>query len=122
MTWNSLANIETDSGNPAAAGAARAKAIASYLAYRRDGGENHNESGRLVVKVIEALRAEGPGAALSVLRQQLTAPEFTYLAPFTRALEAVVAGSRDRAIADDPNLDYVMAAEILFLIETLGRC
>ncbi len=40
-SWSILADIETDAGNPAAAAEAKGKAIASYLAYRRDGGENH---------------------------------------------------------------------------------
>ena len=44
-------------------------------------------------------------------RQQLT---------FIGALQAVVAGSRDPALADQPELDYTMAAEILLLIETLA--
>jgi hypothetical protein len=35
------------------------------------------------------------------------------------ALQAIVAGSRDRTLADAADLDYTMAAEILFLIETL---
>ena len=38
-----------------------------------------------------------------------------------RSLElAVFAGSRDPALADQPELDYTMAAEILLLIESLG--
>ncbi len=32
-----------------------------------------------------------------------------------------IAGSRDRPLADAPDLDYLMAAEILFLIETLEK-
>ena len=40
--WAILALIETDAGNPAAAAEAKGKAIACYLAYRRDGGENHS--------------------------------------------------------------------------------
>ena len=40
---------------------------------------------------------------------------------FIRALQAIVAGSRDRTLADDPDLDYGMAAEILLLIETLEK-
>ena len=35
------------------------------------------------------------------------------------ALQAIVAGSRDRTLADAPDLDPTMSAEILFLIETL---
>jgi integrase len=34
-------------------------------------------------------------------------------------LTPAVPGSRDRALADAPDLSYSMAAEILFLIETL---
>ena len=41
--------------------------------------------------------------------------------PFIHALQAIVAGSRDRTLADAPDLDYTMAAEILFLIETLEK-
>jgi hypothetical protein len=41
--------------------------------------------------------------------------------PFVRALQAIVGGSRDRALADAPGLDYTMAAEILLLIETLEQ-
>ena len=41
-TWDILADIETDAGNATAAAEAKGKAIACYLAYRRDGGENHD--------------------------------------------------------------------------------
>lgn len=37
----------------------------------------------------------------------------------TRPLQAIVAGSRDRSLADAPDLHYTMAAEILWLIEAL---
>ncbi|MGE0825537.1 MAG: hypothetical protein AB7P18_25885 [Candidatus Binatia bacterium] len=48
--WTScaiLADIETDAGNPTVAADARRKAIASYLAYRRDRGEDHSKAGRV---------------------------------------------------------------------------
>jgi hypothetical protein len=35
-------------------------------------------------------------------------------------LEAVLAGSRDPALAEDPNLNYADAAELLLLIESLS--
>jgi tetratricopeptide (TPR) repeat protein len=119
LSWGLLARIETSSGNPAAAAAARTKALASYLAYRRAGGENHTTTGRLTAAVIKSLRERGTDAALSLLQQLTTTPEFTHLAPFIRALEAIIAGNRDHTIADDPNLDYRLAAELLLLIETL---
>jgi tetratricopeptide (TPR) repeat protein len=120
-TWAILAQIETDSSNPAAAAEAKRKAVASYLAYRRDGGENHDGPGRLVFDMTEKLRAVGPAAASSFLQQLSTNRKLTNLLAFIRALQAIVAGSRDRTLADAADLDYVMAAEILFLIETLEK-
>jgi tetratricopeptide (TPR) repeat protein len=121
-TWAILADIETDAGNPAAAAEARAKAIACYLAYRRDGGENHDGPGRLVFDMTEKLNAGGPAAASSFLQQLAAHPELPdWLRPFVQAFQAIVAGRRDRALADAPELDFVMAAEILFLIETLEK-
>lgn len=55
--------------------------------------------------------------------QQLTAdPDLpSHARTFIRTLQAIVAGSRDRSLADAPELDYGMAAEILVLMETLER-
>jgi tetratricopeptide (TPR) repeat protein len=121
-TWDILAEIETNAGNSASAAEARRKAIACYLAYRRDGGENHDAEGRISLHVTQFLLAGDAATAVSLL-QQLTdlpnAPES--LGSFIRTLQAVVAGSRDRTLADAPGLDYGMAAEILFLIETLEK-
>lgn len=36
-------------------------------------------------------------------------------------LQAILAGSRDLELADDPELDYTDAAEVLFLLEKLGE-
>ncbi len=120
-TWNILADIETDDGNPVAAAEAKGKAIECYLAYRRDGGENHDGPGRLVFDMTEKLRAGGPAGAGAFLRELAAHPQAGQLGPFIQALQAIVGGSRDRALADGPELDYMMAAEILFLIETMGK-
>jgi tetratricopeptide (TPR) repeat protein len=121
-TWDGLANIETDAGKPAAAAEAKRKAIACYLAYRRDGGENHFLDGRISLAVTQSLRAGDPATAASLLQQleadpNAAGPRLTLV----RALQAIVAGSRDRTLADAPDLDHTMAAEILFLIETLEK-
>src|SRR5262249_36212297 len=118
-TWNILADIETDDGNLAAAAEAKRKAIASYLSYRRDGGENHDAQGRICLAVTQPLFAGDPAAAASLLEELATNPDATWLLPLIQALQTIVAGSRDRTLADAPDLDYTMAAEILFLIETL---
>jgi tetratricopeptide (TPR) repeat protein len=119
-SWSINADIETDAGNTAAAAEAKGKAIACYLAYRREGGENHNGSGRLSLDVTQALRSGDPAQAANLLEQLAAAPEAAKLLPFIGALQAVVAGSRDPALADQPELDYTMAAEILLLIESLA--
>ena len=119
-SWAILADIETDTGNAAAAAEARGKAIACYLAYRRDGGENHDAPGRLSLAINQALRNGEPAEAATLLQQLAAEPKAAGLLPFIGALQAVVAGSRDPALADQPELHYTMAAEILLLIETLA--
>lgn len=121
-TWAILANIETDAGNPAAAAEAKRKAIACYLAYRRDGGENHDAPGRISLAVTQSLLAGDPAAATSLLQELAARPDANAsFQAFFRALQAIVAGSRDHSLADAPDLSPTMAAEILFLIETLER-
>jgi hypothetical protein len=119
-TWDILAAIEADAGDPAAA-EARSKAIACYLAYRRDGGENHYVEGRIALAASRPLLAGDPAAAASLLQQRAAEPGAAWLLPFIHALQAITAGSRDRSLADAPELDYSMATEIRFLIETLEK-
>lgn len=123
--WKSfaiLADIETDAGHPDAAHQARDQARAAYLAYRRDGGENHNSDGRLALAVAEPLLAGDPAAAAAQLAQLQAHPDLPDQArPFLAALQAITAGSRDPALAEDPALHYTSAAEVLLLIEALEQ-
>jgi len=119
-TWAILNEIEAADGKPIAAAEAKRKAIQHYLAYRRDGGENHYPDGRICLAITQALLTGDPATAASLLQQLdadplLRAP----LRRFVEALQAIVAGSRDRTLADAPDIDHTMAAEILLLIETL---
>jgi hypothetical protein len=120
-TWAILADVETDAGNPAAAAQAKQKAVESYLAYRRAGGENHNADGRIALAVTQPLLAGDPAAAAALLQQLAADPDAEWLRPFLQALQTIVGGSRDRRLADAPDLYYRSAAEILFLIETLEQ-
>jgi tetratricopeptide (TPR) repeat protein len=118
-TWDNLADIETDDGNPTAAAEARAKALDCYLAYRRDGGENHNSDGRIALDVTLALQAGDNTAAAELLQQQASAFQAAGYPSFIPALQAILAGSRDPQLAHAPDLHYTMAAEILLLLENL---
>jgi tetratricopeptide (TPR) repeat protein len=119
-SWSILAAIETDTSNVAAAAEAKGKAIACYLAYRRDGGENHHPAGRISLAITQALHDGNPAQATTLLQQLAAEPDAAELLTFIGALQAILAGSRDPALADQPELDYTMAAEILLLIESLG--
>jgi len=117
--WDTLATIEAKSNDPTASSKARAQAIESFLAYRRDGGENQMGSGRIVLDTLKQLHARGADSALGFLRDLAASPELEESATFIRAVEAIIAGSRDREIAAARDLDYQMAAELLLLVESL---
>ena len=118
-TWALLAAIETAAGNISAAADARHQAIGAFLAYRRDGGENQSSPGRLALAVRQALASGVPAEATSLLQQPAADPQAASMLPFLTALQAIAAGSRDLALAEDPGLDYQEAAEVLLLIEAL---
>jgi hypothetical protein len=70
--------------------------------------------------VTQSLLADKPDEATSLLQQLATRPDAdASFQAFFRALQAIVAGSRDRSLADGPDLDYTMVVEVLLLIETL---
>ena len=121
-TWAILADIEADSGNPEAAAEARTKARAAYLAYRRDGGENDDTDGKIAHNLTQQLLAgDQAGAAAFAHQLAAVANPPPWLPPFTAALQAIVAGSRDPALADAPGLSCDTSAELLLLIETLSQ-
>lgn len=122
-SWDVLSNIETEAGNFDAAKVAKQKAIACYLAYRRDGGENHNLVGQISLNLTKYLLA-GNNTSDAVLSYQLPEgqdPNSDGFQTYIQALQAIVDGSRVPGLADDPNLHYMMAAEILLMIETLEK-
>nr|VFJ70361.1 MAG: hypothetical protein BECKDK2373C_GA0170839_12563 [Candidatus Kentron sp. DK] len=119
-SWGILAAIEGDDGNPAASRDAKEKAVALYLAYRRGGGENHSGSGRVALAVDRMLAAGEAEAAASFLEALLPQFEAAGVGGFIRALQRIVAGSREPILAEDPALDYTMIVEIRLLLERLG--
>jgi tetratricopeptide (TPR) repeat protein len=108
-TFAVLSDLERAVGNEPAAQKARAQAVQAYRAYRQDGGEPTYARGQFL--------ATDPGKCLAALRQKpdLSPDQRALIAP----LQAILAGSRDTALADDLNLNYDDAAELLLLIERL---
>lgn len=121
--WNSLSLIEADTGNQPAACIAWRNARDSYLAYRRDGGENPFKDGCLAMSVRKFLLQGEHSAVLNALQQlaeQLAGDlEGQSMLPFLSVLHAIAVGGRDSSLAEDLRLGYAEAAEVLLLIEAL---
>jgi tetratricopeptide (TPR) repeat protein len=122
--WKSFAilcNIETAIGNHAAARTAWAQARDAYLAYRRQGGYAPYQGGQLCDQLLPVLQQ---GASVEVTQELDKLAQATDTPKFIRALipklMQLAIGSRDKALGDDPTLDYDDAAEVLFLIERMG--
>jgi hypothetical protein len=108
--------------NLADAQTAKHQAIQSYLAYRREGGENM--SGSQVPKLCEmVLHAGGKNTSLEtgdMLLALKDVPDLPdYLKPVLVKLLAILQGERNTALVDDPELDCNSAAELLLLLEAL---
>lgn len=119
-TFSLLSRLEGMAGDRKAMIAARERAVDAYLRYRRDGGASQVGHGPIFEEVSRAVldgeAAEVTAKIDSMLRRRdLPAP----LRALIPALEAVLAGSRDPALAADPGLYYRDAAELLLLFETL---
>ncbi|MBL9008739.1 MAG: tetratricopeptide repeat protein [Myxococcales bacterium] len=119
-TWDILCDLETVTGDPAAAQDARAQAQAAYLRYRRDGGESQSNRAPWFAAVPRAIRsgqAQDGATQLAGLRQADVPPRVRAL---ITALLAVLHGDRRPALADDPDLDYVDAVELRLLLAALA--
>ncbi|MCI5136072.1 MAG: tetratricopeptide repeat protein, partial [Candidatus Electrothrix sp. AW2] len=119
--FNILHQIEASEGN-AAAKAAWQQTRDAYLAYRRQGGYAQSSSGELADQLVEAVQ-QGKGEEMAQELGQIAKADDTpdWLKAVATLLLAVLNGSRDAALADDPALDYDDAAELLFLMERLGE-
>lgn len=117
-TFAILSDLERAVGNQPAATEARNRAMQAYLAYRRAGGESQSPGGRLCALVRQAIAQGQADAAAGQLQARLQQPNLPdQLKALIPALQAILAGSRDPALADDPNLDYRDAAELLLLVQ-----
>ncbi len=117
--WNILHDLELASGNPAAARDARRQALQAYLAYRRDGGENHSGAGRLAEAVWQAMQQSDRSEIGKTIAQLLERPDLQEHHAFLHALQTILAGGREPSLAEDESLSYDMAAELAWLLERL---
>lgn len=113
--------LELSLGNADAAAEARRKALDLFLAYRRKRGENDMASGEISNFVVFAVAGGSTEMAAKQLEQFHQDPNLSGNAKaYVGAIREVVGGSRDRSLADHPDLTYDEAAEIHILIDALS--
>ncbi len=117
---NILHDLERAAGNVDAAAEARQRAVEAFLAYRREGGENHTGSAKLGAAVGQAIiggHVDEMASQLGQLAGQVRSDEDRR---FIDALQTILSGSRDPALASDPELHYEGAVELRLLLESLA--
>ena len=108
--------------NPEVADQARQQAMQKYLAYRRAGGKNTNPGARLCEQIGHAIRAGNVASLAAMLEKMAASPNIPAPGQLLIAkLQAILAGSRDPALADDSNLHYQYAVELQLLFEELAK-
>ena len=117
-TYDILCDLEQAEGNGQAARQARDQAIDLYLAYRRDGGENHFPGGQLCAACRQAM-GENHTAEMKNRLEQLgeSADTSSSIKSLAAKLRAILDGDRDPRLAEDPALYYHDAAEIKIILE-----
>ena len=88
--------------------------MASYLAYRRAGGESQANTAPLYALVAQAIRQGTTTEAAAQLAEN-AAPD-----ALLDNLQATLRGDRAPALAADPALSYTDAVELQLLLESLG--
>ncbi|KFB75572.1 MAG: hypothetical protein AW06_003404 [Candidatus Accumulibacter cognatus] len=73
IAWAILAKIENDDGRASEARQASRQAREAFLAWRRDGGENHTPGARLAAEIAGLLLAGDRGSAAAGLAQLASA-------------------------------------------------
>ncbi|MDS4029903.1 MAG: TIR domain-containing protein [Candidatus Contendobacter sp.] len=108
--------------NPGVADEARRQSIQKYLAYRRAGGDNANPGSRLCAQIGQAIRAGDTAPLAAKLAQIVASPNVPPAGKLLiTKLQAILAGSRDPALATDPDLHYQYAADIQLLLDDLAK-
>ncbi len=119
-TWNILQNLEQALGHAQAAIEARGQAVASYLAYRRAGGESQTNTAPLYALVVQAIEQGTTTKAATQLDEYARPDAPAGFTGLLDKLQAILRGDRDPALAADPALSFWDAVELQLLLESLG--
>ncbi|MEO1393287.1 MAG: tetratricopeptide repeat protein [Cyanobacteria bacterium J06634_5] len=119
--FNILHEIETATGNPEAARAAWQRARDAYLAYRQQGGYAQYSAGKLADQILATVaQGERDEVTEGITQAAMDEASPDWIKRFAPKLLAVIRGEDEVALAEDGELDYEEAAEVLFLRERLA--
>ncbi len=120
--WDKLREIELVGNNQEAAIQARNQSIQLYIAFRRDGGDDQNPGGKLCTLFKDAMEKQPPEDVRKHLNEVAKDPKIPAQGKLlVSKLQSILTGSREVELASDPNLDYIDAAELMFLLEKIER-
>ncbi len=118
-TWDILQDLEQTLGNAEASVSARAQAMRTYLESRRTGRESQTPLSHLCALVAKAIQEKDTNQVREMLEGYLNQDVKPWVLAAIRVLQAVLEGSRDASLAENPELDYMDAAELTLLLEHL---
>ncbi|MFL6213034.1 MAG: TIR domain-containing protein [Blastocatellia bacterium] len=119
-TWDILHNLEQATGNQHAAAEARQRAMKAYMAYRCDGGQSYDWGAQWCATVAQAIEQGEASALAQELVEYLKTQAGSRGKALIPKLHAILSGSRDLGLADDPALFYQDAVELRLLLESLS--
>lgn len=119
--WSALEGIERAAGHTDGANAARKNSIDTYFAYRRAGGDSQSSQRQLFSLVAQAIQRNTQDQAVQQLNNLLEPDDPPFFTTLIRQLQSVLAGDRDPSLAAHIDLDYMNAAELLLLLETIDQ-
>ena len=120
-SYDILCQIERGLNQPALANTAWQNARDCYLAYRLQGGYPQTQGGKLADEVYQLVVDKQIDQAVELLNQIIDNeqnPDWYKL--LAQVLLQITTGQRDKTRADNDELTYSSAAEILYLIERLA--
>lgn len=119
VTWGLLSRLDRFEGNISEAYAMRQRALDAFLLFRREGGENNSTIGQLALSVSYAVKQGDTVEVEQMIGQLLRQDDWQKGKRFLQTLLAIILGGRSLTLAEDEELFYEDAVELILLLESL---
>ena len=119
-TWNIVRRLHNKMANKEAESDAYNHAISSYTAYRQAGGSSQSAWAPICTLVLDAIKSKNYGKAENVLNKLLTRQDLLESDQLCiRTLKEIIGGNHSPTLADNIQLNYLDAAELKLLFESI---